>query len=100
MARSRTNIEIEDTYVAVIMDRYGASTKTEAVDLALRHLAGLPKSREEALAAGVTPSGMVGCMIAAVAWRRGATLLHQDADPARVAFVVTIPTDPASRQTR
>ena len=50
MARSRTNIEIEDTYVAAIMDRYGASTKTEAVDLALRHLAGLPMSREEALA--------------------------------------------------
>ena len=40
------------------MDRYGASTKTEAVDLALGHLAGLPMSREEALAAGVTPCGM------------------------------------------
>ena len=42
MARSRTNIEIEDTYVAAIMDRCIASTKTEAVDLALRHLPGLP----------------------------------------------------------
>ena len=100
MARSRTNIEIEDTYVAAIMDRCIASTKTEAVDLALRHLAGLPMSREEALAAGVTPCGMVDCMIAAVAWRRGATLLHQDADLARVAFAMTIPTDPASQQTR
>ena len=39
-------------------------------------------------------------MIAAVAWRRGATLLHQDKDLARVAFVMTIPTDPASQQTR
>jgi Arc/MetJ family transcription regulator len=35
----RTNIEIEDTYVQAIMDRYGVRTKTAAVDLALRHLA-------------------------------------------------------------
>jgi Arc/MetJ family transcription regulator len=50
MARSRTNIEIEDAYVEAIMDRYGVRTKTEAVDLALRHLAGQPMTREEALA--------------------------------------------------
>jgi Arc/MetJ family transcription regulator len=50
MARSRTNIEIEDTYVEVIMDRYGVHTKTEAVDLALRVLAGQPMTRDEALA--------------------------------------------------
>jgi len=50
MTRSRTNIEIDDTYVQAIMDRYGVRTKTEAVDLALRHLAGSPMSREEALA--------------------------------------------------
>jgi Arc/MetJ family transcription regulator len=49
MARLRTNIEIEDTYVRSIMERYGVRTKTEAVDLALRHLAGQPMSREEAL---------------------------------------------------
>jgi Arc/MetJ family transcription regulator len=49
MARSRTNIEIEDSYLQVIMDRYRVHTKTEAVDLALRHLAGQPMSREEAL---------------------------------------------------
>ena len=46
----RTNIEIEDTYLQVIMDRYGLRTKTEAVELALRHLAGQPMTREEALA--------------------------------------------------
>jgi Arc/MetJ family transcription regulator len=46
----RTNIEIEDTYLQVVMDRYGLRTKTEAVDLALRHLAGQPMTREEALA--------------------------------------------------
>lgn len=50
MARVRTNIEIEDDYVRVIMDRFGVHTKTEAVDLALRHLAGQPMSREQALA--------------------------------------------------
>lgn len=32
------------------MNRYGVNTKTEAVDLALRHLAGQPMTRHEALA--------------------------------------------------
>jgi Arc/MetJ family transcription regulator len=50
MNRVRTNIEIDDVYVRRIMDRYGIHTKTEAVDLALRHLAGQPMTREEALA--------------------------------------------------
>lgn len=50
MGRVRTNIEIEDVYVQTIMDRYGVRTKTDAVDLALRHLAGQPMTREEALA--------------------------------------------------
>lgn len=50
MSRVRTNIELEDAYVRTIMDRYGVHTKTEAVNLALRHLAGQPMSREEALA--------------------------------------------------
>jgi Arc/MetJ family transcription regulator len=50
MGRMRTNIEIEDTYLQVVMDRYGLRTKTEAVELALRHLAGQPMTREEALA--------------------------------------------------
>lgn len=50
MPRVRTNIEIEDVYLQTIMDRYGVHTKTEAVDLALRHLAGQPMTRAEALA--------------------------------------------------
>ena len=45
MSRVRTNIEIEDTYLQVVMDRYGLRTKTEAVELALRHLAGQPMTR-------------------------------------------------------
>ena len=49
MSRRRTNIEIEDDYVQTIMNRYGIRTKTEAVELALRHLAGQPMTRDEAL---------------------------------------------------
>ncbi len=50
MAKVRTNIEIDAAYVEAIMSRYGVRTKTEAVDMALRHLAGQPMTREEALA--------------------------------------------------
>ncbi len=50
MTRVRTNIEIEGDYVQTIMNRYGIHTKTEAVDLALRRLAGQPLSRGDALA--------------------------------------------------
>ena len=56
MARQRTNIEIEDTYVRMIMQRYRVRTKTEAVDLALRHLAGQPMTRAEALAMHGAPA--------------------------------------------
>jgi len=50
MTRIRTNIEVDETYLRIIMDRYGVRTKTDAVDLALRHLVGQPMTREEALA--------------------------------------------------
>ena len=50
MSRVRTNIEIEDVYLKAIMDRFGVHTKTEAVDLALRHLAGQPMTRDQVLA--------------------------------------------------
>ena len=46
--------------------------------------------------AGVTPRGMVDCLIAAVALRRGATLLAWDADLDRVAGVIGIELDDAS----
>ncbi len=49
MSRVRTNIEIEDVHVQAIMDRFSVRTKTEAVALALQHLAGTPMTREEAL---------------------------------------------------
>jgi predicted nucleic acid-binding protein len=44
---------------------------------------------------GITPRGMVDCMIAAVAWRHGATLLARDADLRRVADVMGIELDVA-----
>jgi len=47
-------------------------------------------------AAGVTPRGMIDCMIAAVAWRRGAALLSRDVDLHRVAQVVGVELDGAS----
>jgi len=45
---------------------------------------------------GITPRGMVDCMIAAVAWRHDAVLLTVDADLSRVAGVIGIQLDPAS----
>ena len=46
--------------------------------------------------AGVTPRGMVGCLIASVAFRHGATLLAADVDLSRVAGIVGIDLDSAS----
>jgi predicted nucleic acid-binding protein len=46
--------------------------------------------------AGVTPRGMVDCLIASVARRSDATLLAQDLDLSRVAKVVGIQLDSAS----
>ena len=45
---------------------------------------------------GVTPRGLLDCMIAAVCWRRGATLLAHDVDLDRVAGVVGLELDEAS----
>jgi predicted nucleic acid-binding protein len=44
---------------------------------------------------GVTPRGMIDCMIASVALRHGATLLARDADLHRVAEVMGIDLDVA-----
>jgi Arc/MetJ family transcription regulator len=50
MGKIRTNIEIESVFLETVMDRYGIHTKTDAVNLALRWLAGQPMTKEEALA--------------------------------------------------
>lgn len=47
--KKRTNIELEMTWVEEIMRRFGLRTKTAAVDLALRRLAGAPMTKEEIL---------------------------------------------------
>lgn len=46
--------------------------------------------------AGITPRGMVDCMIASVASRHGAILLARDSDMHRVASIVGIDMDHAS----
>lgn len=46
--------------------------------------------------AGVTPRGMIDCMIMAVAYRRGASVLSWDADLYRVAHVIGVELDGAS----
>lgn len=47
--RTRTNIEIDDCLVDIVMRRYGVRTKTEAVHLALRHTAGQPLTTNQML---------------------------------------------------
>lgn len=47
---ARTNIDLNDSAVEIIMRRYHLRTKTEAVDYALRALAGQPMTRNEILA--------------------------------------------------
>ncbi len=42
---------------------------------------------------GITPRGMVDCIIAAVAWRTGSSLLANDADLSRIAGVLGIDLD-------
>ena len=49
--------------------------------------------------AGITPRGIVDCMIASVAWRRGAVLLTSDADLDRIARVIGIDLDEATLRT-
>lgn len=46
----RTNIDIDDELCRRVMDRYHLATKREAVNLALRHLAGEPLGLDEARA--------------------------------------------------
>jgi Arc/MetJ family transcription regulator len=45
---SRTNIDIDDELCQQVMDRYQLTTKREAVNMALRHLAGEPLGLDDA----------------------------------------------------
>lgn len=53
----RTNVVVDDELLDVVMRRYGLRTKTEAIDLALRHLAGRPLTTAEAL--GMRGAGLI-----------------------------------------
>lgn len=46
MTMLRTNIEIDEDLVTAVMRRYDLKTKKDAVDLALRQVAGTPLTRE------------------------------------------------------
>ena len=75
---ARTNIDVDDELVAIVMVRYDLKTKREAVDYALRHLAGQPMTKEEAMA-------MFGSMpdFEVPADRPFTHVLHDDDDSAR-----------------
>lgn len=47
---ARTNVDVDEELIDIIKERYGVDTKREAIDLALRHLAGQPMTKEEVLA--------------------------------------------------
>lgn len=47
---ARTNLYINGELLELVIRRYNLRTKTEAVDMALRHLAGKPMTNTEALA--------------------------------------------------
>jgi Arc/MetJ family transcription regulator len=47
---ARTNIDIDEEACEAVMQRYGLSTKRDAVNLALRHLAVEPLTLDEARA--------------------------------------------------
>ena len=42
---------------------------------------------------GVTPRGLVDCLVVAVAWRTGASLLAQDVDVDRICEVMGLPVE-------
>lgn len=69
---SRTNIDLDDDLLAVVMRRYGLRTKKDAVDLALRRLAG-PEITPEFMSRlrGIGWDGDLDAMRAATGERAG-----------------------------
>ena len=49
---------------------------------------------------GVTPRGLIDCMLVAVAWRHADVILSYDVDLDRVCGVIGVPLDPASLRAR
>jgi predicted nucleic acid-binding protein len=46
---------------------------------------------------GVTPRGLVDCLVVAVAWRSGASVLAQDVHVVRICDVLGVPADPGAK---
>jgi len=46
----RTNVVIDEDLVSRVMDLYGLRTKREAIDFALRHMAGAEERKRKTLA--------------------------------------------------
>jgi predicted nucleic acid-binding protein len=46
---------------------------------------------------GVTPRGLVDCLVVAVAWRSGASVLAQDVEVDRICDVLGVPSDPGAK---
>ena len=49
---------------------------------------------------GITPRGLIDCMLVAVAWRHADAILSNDVDLDRVCGVMGVPLDPASLRAR
>jgi predicted nucleic acid-binding protein len=49
---------------------------------------------------GITPRGLIDCMLVAVAWRHADAILCCDVDLDRVCGVIGVPLDPASLRAR
>lgn len=49
MGYVRTNIELDEVALSTVMERFDLKTKREAVNMALRHVAGHPMTPEEIL---------------------------------------------------
>jgi predicted nucleic acid-binding protein len=46
---------------------------------------------------GVTPRGLLDCLVVAVAWRSGASVLAHDVDVDRICGVLGVPSDPRTK---
>jgi predicted nucleic acid-binding protein len=63
-----------------------------------QHFSSATRIYRECRRRGVTPRGLIDCMIAAVAMSEGAALLAHDADLSRIAGVMDLDLDPSSLQ--
>jgi len=89
LAGARTDARERDLYA--LLCRYELRAVEPAADFA-----SAGRIYRQCRSRGVTPRGLVDCLIAAVALRAGDDLLIQDVDLRRVAEVVGVGVDPAS----